>query len=282
MGFNPLWPDNAIWCHRSGSTLAQVMVFCLMVPSHYLNQCSIHEKGPVIFIWGQFHKRYLSHQSLKLAWKNFTKIWFRSPRGQWVNQVLNCVIPHRYKKGWVNSLWLGGVIWHLGFCPTLVRVMAWCRQAASHNLIQYRHFITKVHRNLFCLMKLNKFHLKFNIIIQVKILDIVWKTSAILFQPQCDKMAAIFQTTFSNAFSWMKMYEFRLRFHWSLFPRVQLTIFQHLFREWLGAYQATSHCLNQWWLIYWCMYVSPGFSELNILHVISFMTCQLEFFENGS
>ena len=32
-----------------------------------------------------------------------------------------------------------------------------------------------------------------------------------------DKMAAIFQTTFSNAFSWMKTNEFRLRFHWSLF-----------------------------------------------------------------
>ena len=28
-----------------------------------------------------------------------------------------------------------------------------------------------------------------------------------------DKMAAIFQKTFSNAFSWMKMYKFRLRFH---------------------------------------------------------------------
>ena len=39
-----------------------------------------------------------------------------------------------------------------------------------------------------------------------------------------DKMATIFQTTFSNAFSWMKMYKFRLRFHWSLFPIVQLTI----------------------------------------------------------
>ena len=36
--------------------------------------------------------------------------------------------------------------------------------------------------------------------------------------------------TFSNAFSWMKMYEFRLMFHWSLFIRVQLTIFQHWFR----------------------------------------------------
>ena len=45
-----------------------------------------------------------------------------------------------------------------------------------------------------------------------------------------NKMAAIFQTTFSNAFSWMKMYEFRLRFHWRLFLRVQLTIFLHWFR----------------------------------------------------
>ena len=37
-------------------------------------------------------------------------------------------------------------------------------------------------------------------------------------------MAAISQTTFSTAFSWMKIYKFRLRFHWSLFQRVQLTI----------------------------------------------------------
>ena len=32
-------------------------------------------------------------------------------------------------------------------------------------------------------------------------------------------MTAIFQTTFSNAFSWMKTYEFLLRFHWSCFLR---------------------------------------------------------------
>ena len=36
-----------------------------------------------------------------------------------------------------------------------------------------------------------------------------------------DKMAAIFRTTFSNAFSWMKMLQF---------PRFELTIFQHCFR----------------------------------------------------
>ena len=45
-----------------------------------------------------------------------------------------------------------------------------------------------------------------------------------------DKMAAISQTTLSNDFSWMKRFEFRLRFYWNLLPRVQLTIFQHWFR----------------------------------------------------
>ena len=45
-----------------------------------------------------------------------------------------------------------------------------------------------------------------------------------------DEMNNISQTTFSNEFSSIKMFEFRLRFHWSLFPRVQLTIFQHWLR----------------------------------------------------
>ena len=45
-----------------------------------------------------------------------------------------------------------------------------------------------------------------------------------------DKMAAISQTMLSNAFSGMKMLEFQLKFHWSLFLRVQLTTLQHLFR----------------------------------------------------
>ena len=45
-----------------------------------------------------------------------------------------------------------------------------------------------------------------------------------------DKLNALSQTTFSNAFSWMKMLEYRLKFHWSLFLGVQLTISQHWFR----------------------------------------------------
>ena len=45
-----------------------------------------------------------------------------------------------------------------------------------------------------------------------------------------DKMDVILQTIFSSAFYWMEMYELRLKIHWSLLLRVQLTIFQHWFR----------------------------------------------------
>ena len=77
-----------------------------------------------------------------------------------------------------------------------------------------------------------------------------------------DKIAAISQTTFSNAFPWMEMDEFRLRFHRSLFLRFELTLLQRWFRYWLGADHATSHYLNQWWLVFWRIYASLGLNEL--------------------
>ena len=48
-----------------------------------------------------------------------------------------------------------------------------------------------------------------------------------------DKIAAIMQMTFLNALSWMKMYEFQLKFHCNLFLRLELTISQDWFR-WPG------------------------------------------------
>ena len=58
------------------------------------------------------------------------------------------------------------------------------------------------------------------------------------------------------------MFEFRLKFHWILFLWVQLTIFQHWFRQWLGVVQGTSHYLNQLWLVYWHIYAWHGLNEL--------------------
>ena len=77
-----------------------------------------------------------------------------------------------------------------------------------------------------------------------------------------DKMASISQTIFLNVFSWLKMYEFRLRFDWSLFLRLQLTLIQHWFRKWLGVDKATSHHLNQWWLFFRRKYASHALNEL--------------------
>ena len=82
-----------------------------------------------------------------------------------------------------------------------------------------------------------------------------------------DKMNAISQTTYSNAFSSRKIFELRLNFHLILFPRVQLIIqlliFQHGFRWWLGAAQATNHYLNQWWFVYRRIYATLGLDELS-------------------
>ena len=58
-----------------------------------------------------------------------------------------------------------------------------------------------------------------------------------------------------------------LKFHWILFQMVQLTIFQH----WFGAIQATSHYLNQWWLVYRRIYASHGLSELILCGNITFI-----------
>ena len=131
-------------------------------------------------------------------------------------------------------------------------------------------------------------------------------------------MAYIIQTTFSNGFSWIKTYEFWLRFHWNLFlsdtfslflsifyisqrltlwyfvflyliflsqqvlyfllstlvltlyidvvlslsiPKVRIYNIPALAQTKLGAAQATSHYLKQWWLVYWRIYASVRLNE---------------------
>ena len=87
-----------------------------------------------------------------------------------------------------------------------------------------------------CWYQTNSMELTFNCWYQTNSMEstfnswMKWKYHDILTHWGRDKMDTISQTTFSNAFSWMKMHEFHLRFHWSLFLRIELTIFQHWFR----------------------------------------------------
>ena len=108
------------------------------------------------------------------------------------------------------------------------------------------------------------------------------KTRCLLTHWGRDKLALISQTTFWNVFSWMKMYEYCLGFHWSLFLGFELTIFQHWIRWWLGADQATSHYLNQWWLGYWCIYASPGLNELKFRQIFFHVSLAINDFTRPS
>ena len=77
-----------------------------------------------------------------------------------------------------------------------------------------------------------------------------------------DEMAAISQRTPWSAFSWMKIYELRLKYLWILFPGAQVTIFQH----WFGAKQME-------WLLYWCIYASLGLNELTPCSFLAIWWC---------
>ena len=96
--------------------------------------------------------------------------------------------------------------------------------------------------------------------------DMKSRTSLLLYSTHWarGKMDAILQTTLSNAFPWMKIFELWLNFHRSLFLMVKLIIFQHWFRKWLGADQAKSHYLIQWLLDNLRIYASLGRNELSL------------------
>ena len=78
-----------------------------------------------------------------------------------------------------------------------------------------------------------------------------------------DKMASIFQMTFSKAFSWTKMPEFRLNFHWSLFLRVQLTYSDNIDSDnTLGLTRRWVIVWSNGGISFWCIYASLGLNEL--------------------
>ena len=68
------------------------------------------------------------------------------------------------------------------------------------------------------------------------------------------KMVAILQTTFANAFSWMKT--------WSLYLRVKLTLLQHCSDNGLAPTKWQAIIRTNDDLVYWRIYASPGLNEL--------------------
>ena len=132
---------------------------------------------------------------------------------------------------------------------TLVQVMAWCRQPKSHfrcqcwprSMLPYDitrlqwampvlyQAITLANGDILSIgpsvTNVNKIWIKTNKFLSRNCnrefcLQTVVHFVQVLTHWGRDKIDAISQTSFSNAFSWMIMYESRLKFHWSLFLKV--------------------------------------------------------------
>ena len=137
--------------------------------------------------------------------------------------------------------------WRYNTFSALIQAMAPCLTAPSHYLdnakilligplgTYFSEILNEIDKYAFKKMHLNLSSAKWqtsclglnvlnchNIIIAIGLL-----MNVLLTYWGRDKMDTISQITFSNAFSWMKMFEYRLRLHWSLYLRVQLTISQH-------------------------------------------------------
>ena len=52
---NSMWPSAAIWQQRSWSRLAQVMAWCLIAPSRYMNQCWLFINNDKLYV-GNFRR----------------------------------------------------------------------------------------------------------------------------------------------------------------------------------------------------------------------------------
>ena len=84
--FNSLWPIDAMWRHRSGSALAQIMACCLTTPSPSLNWWWFIIKGVLWYSPHTNFKRSIPELNPKFAFVDDTcKIAITSPWGQWVN-----------------------------------------------------------------------------------------------------------------------------------------------------------------------------------------------------
>ena len=83
-----MWPSDAIWWYRHGSTLAQVMACCLTAPIHYLNQCWLITSE---VLWHSHEDNFTRNAEGIYPWYEFESvqatITVASPRGQWVNEA---------------------------------------------------------------------------------------------------------------------------------------------------------------------------------------------------
>ena len=138
--FNTLWPSDAIWPHRSGSTLAQVLIWCLPAPSYYLNQgWLLIGKSQWQLNLQEIPQPSINRVRLKIL---LLKISVQSPTNQWVQINENGSTAndgdtyyHSHDKKNNNTANIGtptNNIWN-GLCQQIQSIITWHFKGHSKN-----------------------------------------------------------------------------------------------------------------------------------------------------
>ena len=149
-----------------------------------------------------------------------------------INEIQHCGIYIQviYHTSLPGRLRVSDVICREGIWSPLLQIMACCLTLLNHylyNRCQMQHLSSGIMqlKNVFSKMAailsmgLDYYEIPKLKSMLVKCAHLPWT-----------KWPTFLQTTFWNAFAWMKLKEFQLKFHWNLFPGVQLTISLHWLR----------------------------------------------------
>ena len=131
-GINSLWPGDARWLERSGSTFTQIMACCLMAPSHYQNQYWLIIDD---ILWYYFEIIFTVSTQATILYDEFKDYTFNitatSPRGQWVNSSAPGTNYAKDQMSHAKSMWLSS--WIQYFAPSCVLTLVWwCRCCRVH------------------------------------------------------------------------------------------------------------------------------------------------------
>ena len=143
LSVNSFWPCDAIWWHRSRSTLAQVMACCLMAPSHYLNQRCINMHW-TFRNWNlnEITIIFIQENSLKMSAKNVVRFkWSMIWETKWLNMtaiicfVIKLLVTTLVRQGIYMTQW--GCVTHMcqWICSFLIQVMV-CSLSSAKPLLE--------------------------------------------------------------------------------------------------------------------------------------------------
>ena len=128
---NPLWPSDTMWQDRMGSILTQVLACCLdgttPLPEPMMTN---HQCDPVTFFRGQIYNRYLSYQSLTLAWKLLPENLIQHSQGTNSGQAI--IWTNGDQMGLFTGLWMH----HLASTSSTDRAWQIPGSTTFHGLVQ--------------------------------------------------------------------------------------------------------------------------------------------------